>query len=291
MDFVGLIPAAGRATRLAPFRYPKELLPIGYELTPQGGARPRAVAEYGVEAIKAAGIDHLFFVVAPWKLDVVTYFGDGGQFGVSVGYLYQEEARGLPHAVDIAYPWIGGRHVALVLPDTIVTPADALARLRTRYLDTGADLALAVFPTEQSWRLGPVVLSGGKVERVLDKPRGPAPANTWGAAIWGERFAGLLHEGLAPVDPAQAGTAQAGTAQAGTAQAGTAQAGTAQAGTEPVLGMFFDLAVRRGLKAVAVEFPGGSFEDAGTSEGIVRTGLVAPGMAGWPGSERKLNAS
>jgi glucose-1-phosphate thymidylyltransferase len=255
MDFVGLIPAAGRATRLAPFRYPKELLPIGYELTPQGGARPRAVAEYGVEAIKAAGIDHLFFVVAPWKLDVVTYFGDGGQFGVSVGYLYQEEARGLPHAVDIAYPWIGGRHVALVLPDTIVTPADALARLRTRYLDTGADLALAVFPTEQAWRLGPVVMSGGKVERVLDKPRGPAPANTWGAAIWGERFAALLHEGLGDADPAAG---------------------------EPVLGMFFDLAVRRGLKAVAVEFPGGSFEDAGTSEGIVRTGLVAPGIAGWP---------
>ena len=276
MDFVGLIPAAGRATRLAPFRYPKELLPIGYELTPQGGARPRAVAEYGVEAIKAAGIDHMFFVVAPWKLDVVTYFGDGAQFGVSVGYLYQEEARGLPHAVDIAYPWIGGRHVALVLPDTIVTPADALARLRTRYLDTGADLALAVFPTEQAWRLGPVVMSGGKVERVLDKPHGPAPANTWGAAIWGERFAALLHEGLGDADPAAG---------------------------EPVLGMFFDLAVRRGLKAVAVEFPGGSFEDAGTSEGIVRTGLVAPGIAGWPadrpgspgsgwpGSDRKLNVS
>src|SRR5262249_56556728 len=124
----------------------------------------------------------------------------------------------------------------LVLRDTVVTRADALARLRSRYLDTGADLALAVFPPEQSWRLGPVVLSGGKVERVLDKPRGPAPANTWGAAIWGERFAALLHEGLAGADPAAG---------------------------EPVLGMFFDQAGRRGLKAVAVEFPGGSFQDAG----------------------------
>jgi glucose-1-phosphate thymidylyltransferase len=112
-------------------------------------------------------------------------------------------------------------------------------------------------------------MSGGKVERVLDKPSGPAPANTWGAAIWGERFAALLHEGLAQADAVQASTGAA----------------------EPVLGMFFDLAVRRGLTAVAVEFPGGSFEDAGTSEGIVRTGLVAPGMAGWPGSDRRLNAS
>jgi glucose-1-phosphate thymidylyltransferase len=252
VDFVGLIPAAGKATRLAPFRYPKELLPIGYEMTPEGGARPRAVAEYGVEALRAAGIDHMFFVVAPWKLDLVSYFGDGTQLGVSIGYLCQEEARGLPHAIDIARQWTSGRHVALVLPDTIVRPADALAALRTRYLDTGADLALAVFPTDQAWRLGPVVLRGGNVERVLDKPHGPAPANTWGAAIWGERFASLLHERLAQARP--------------------------EAG-EPVLGQFFDLAVRRGLRTVAVEFPGGSFDDAGTCEGIVRCGLAAASPA------------
>ena len=252
MDFVGLIPAAGKATRLAPFRYPKELLPIGYELTPAGGARPRAVAEYGVEAIKAAGIDHLFFVVAPWKLDVVTYFGDGAQFGVSVGYLFQEEARGLPHAVDIAYRWTSGRHVALVLPDTITRPADALAGLKERYVADRADLALAVFPTDQAWRLGPVVARDGVVERVLDKPAGPSPANTWGAAIWGRRFAALVHRELAalPTGPAR----------------------------EPVLGDYFNLAVMEGLRVVAAEFPGGSFEDAGTAEGIVRCGLTVSGV-------------
>jgi glucose-1-phosphate thymidylyltransferase len=259
VDFVGLIPAAGKATRLAPFRYPKELLPIGYELTPDGGARPRAVAEYGVEALRLAGIGHMFFVVAPWKLDVITYFGDGAQLGVSVGYLCQEEARGLPHAIDIAHPWTGGRHVALVLPDTILQPADALAQLRARYLGTGADLALAVFPTDQAWRLGPVVLRGGNVERVLDKPRGPAPANTWGAAIWGERFAGLLHESLAEAGPQEG---------------------------EPVLGHFFDLAVRRGLRVVAAEFPGGSFEDAGTGEGLIRCGLATARAGHLPPPDR-----
>jgi glucose-1-phosphate thymidylyltransferase len=269
VDFVGLIPAAGRATRLAPFRYPKELLPIGYELTPLGGARPRAVAEYGVEAIKAAGIDHLFFVVAPWKLDVVTYFGDGAELGVSIGYLYQEEARGLAHAIDIAYAWTGDRHVALVLPDTITRPADALARLRERYVDTRADLALAVFPTDQAWRLGPVVARDGLVERVLDKPKGPSPANTWGAAIWGERFAGLLHDELARL--------------AGPATVSSTAVSPGAGGGEPVLGDYFDLAVRRGLRVVAVEFPGGSFEDAGTAEGIVRCGLTVSGVTGVSG--------
>jgi glucose-1-phosphate thymidylyltransferase len=279
VDFMGLIPAAGKATRLAPFRYPKELLPIGYELTATGGARPRAVAEYGVEALLAAGIDRMLFVVAPWKLDVVTYFGDGGQLGASIGYLYQEEARGLAHAIDIAHPWSRGRHVALVLPDTIVAPADALAVLRARYADTGADLALAVFPTDQAWRLGPVVARDGVVQRVLDKPNGPAPANTWGAAIWGERFADLLHQGL--------GNGQASNGQASNGQACNGQA----AAGEPVLGDFFDLAVRRGLRVVAAEFPGGSFEDAGTGEGIVRCGRTVSGIRGETAAERRLALS
>ena len=35
-EFVGVLPAAGRGSRLAPLRYPKELLPITYEPAPGG---------------------------------------------------------------------------------------------------------------------------------------------------------------------------------------------------------------------------------------------------------------
>ena len=244
-DFVGVLPAAGRGSRLAPLRYPKELLPISYE--PAGGdgtgVRARAVAEYALAAMAAADVERVLLVVAPWKLDVLNYFGDGSHVGLRIGYLWQEEARGLPYAMDLARPWTRGQHVAFAMPDTITTPTDAVARLRDRYLATGADLALAVFPAAEPERLGPVLLDGERVLRVLDKPDRPPASNTWGAAIWSDAFADLMHEGLSQ-HPA--------------------------GGREPVIGHFFDQAIQEGLKVIGVPITDGSFEDAGTRIGILR---------------------
>lgn len=245
--FVGVVPAAGRGTRLAPLRYPKELLPIAYEPVSGGGVRGRAVAEYAVEAIAGAlappGTARVLFVVAPWKLDVVTYFGDGRHVGVQIGYLYQENAGGLPYALDLAYEWTRGQHVVFAMPDTVFQPRDALAQLREQYLRTGADLALALFPTDEPQRLGPVVTDGDQVRQVLDKVADPPVSNTWGAAIWSDAFADLMRAELS-AHPAGA--------------------------AEPVLGRYFDLAVHSGLRVTATHFPHGSFLDAGTHGGILR---------------------
>lgn len=251
-EFVGLLPAAGRGTRLAPLRYPKELLPISYE--PAGddgsGVRARAVAEYALAAVAGADAERVMLVVAPWKLDVLNYFGDGSHVGLRISYLWQEEARGLPYALDLARSWTRGEHVVFAMPDTIMRPWDALSRLRDAYLAAEADLALAVFPAAEPERLGPVLLDGTRVIRVLDKPADPPAANTWGAAIWSDAFADLLHENL----PQEGPDALSGDGRRG----------------EPVIGHYFDLAVRRGLKVIGVYFPAGSFEDAGTRAGILR---------------------
>ena len=247
-EYVGLLPAAGHGSRLAPLRYPKELLPVVYEphaaSSDADGLRPRAVAEYALDAIATAGVDRLLVVVAPWKLDVVTYFGDGRAFGVNLAYLHQGEARGLACALDLAYPWTRDRHTVFAMPDTVFEPRDALARLRRHYAEHRADLALAVFPTAEPRRLAPVVMRGGRVIRVLDKPRDPPVSNTWGAAVWGPAFARLLNERLRETPGA--------------------------GGAEPVLGEYFDLAIREGLRVTAVEFPDGRFDDLGTFLGIHR---------------------
>lgn len=241
--YVGVLPAGGRGTRLAPMHYPKELLPIVYEPRLGTGVRPRAVAEYALDAIRAAGADQVLVVVAPWKLDVLTYLGDGRQFGSDLSYLYQEQAQGLPHALDLAYPWVRDDHVVFAMPDTITAPGDAIALLRDSYVRAGADLALAVFPTERAHQAGPVVMDGQQVLRVYDKPEQPPVFNTWGAAVWGPKFSALLHNELGRLTDTE---------------------------VEPALGDYFDLAVRSGLTVVARYFPHGSYEDAGTHVGILR---------------------
>ncbi|HZR48572.1 MAG TPA: sugar phosphate nucleotidyltransferase [Streptosporangiaceae bacterium] len=251
--FIGLLPAAGRARRLAPLRYPKELLPISYEHDGTGGMRARAVAEYAIEAIRLAEVVRLLLVVAPWKMDIVSYVGDGRQFGVDVGYLYQQDARGLPPALDLASPWCHGSHTVFALPDTIFEPRDALRTLRALYLDERADLALAIFPTPEPHRLGPVVLDGRRVARVLDKPAVPPAANTWAAGIWNDDFTALLHE----------------------------RATAAEEGREPVLGDVFERAIHEGMRVVGLEFRDGSFTDIGTPDGMRRclAGTRSPVLA------------
>lgn len=257
--FIGLLPAAGRARRLAPLRYPKELLPISYEHDGTGGMRARAVAEYAIEAIRLAEVTRVLLVVAPWKMDIVSYVGDGRQFGVDVSYLYQQDARGLPPALDLAGPWCHGSHTVFALPDTIFEPRDALRTLRALYLDERADLALAIFPTPEPHRLGPVVLDGRRVVRVLDKPAVPPAANTWAAGIWNDDFTALLHDG--------------------------SRASAAEDGREPVLGDVFERAIHEGMRVVGLEFRDGSFTDIGTPDGMLRclAGTRTPALAGQGG--------
>lgn len=243
MEFIGLIPAAGTGRRLAPFRYPKELLPIAYEKIPGSsvGIRPRVVGELSIEALVRAGIRRCLIIVAPWKLEVMTYFGDGAEMGVDIAYVYQETARGLPHAVDLAYGWTTGCHTAFIMPDTYILPSDCLSRLRTFYQSSKADLVLGLFPTNEPERLGPVILEGDRVTAVYDKCAEPPARNTWGVAIWGPAFSELIHSSLPrSVDPMR----------------------------ELVLGNYFQLAVQNGLAVKGMLFEDGAYVDLGTPQGI-----------------------
>jgi glucose-1-phosphate thymidylyltransferase len=52
---LGIIPAAGAATRIQPLAFSKEMLPVGSRLDADGVERPKAVSEYLVERMVLAG--------------------------------------------------------------------------------------------------------------------------------------------------------------------------------------------------------------------------------------------
>lgn len=239
--WTGLVPAGGQGSRLRPFRYAKELLPIAYE-NKNGVVRPRVVAEFSLDALALAGIHRSIVVVAPWKLELAKYLGDGSSFGLSLAYVYQENARGLAVAIDLAFEWIRHHDVIFAMPDTILTPKTCLATARREYTARGTDVMLAVFPTDEADRLGPVEMdSSGAVQRVHDKCDVPPARNTWGAAIWGRRFSSFLHQEL---EDGQSGN------------------------EDRPLGYFFDKAIRNGMNVDGVFFADGSFADVGTPLGL-----------------------
>src|SRR5256885_9366798 len=70
----GIIPAAGRGSRIQPLAFSKELLPVGSCIA-RGQERPRAVSEYLVERMLLAGADKICFVISPYKSDIIDYYG------------------------------------------------------------------------------------------------------------------------------------------------------------------------------------------------------------------------
>lgn len=256
----GIVPAAGAGTRLSPYRGPKELIQIGYRSV-DGQPLPKAAIEHVLTAMRDGGAERALVVLSPAKWDVFRHLGSGGHLGMDLGYLCQEAPLGMPHALDLATPFLADRTVCMGMPDTVVAPGDCFARLFDFHDATGADLSLGVFPAAQPQTLAPVVIEPGshRVLAIVDKPQVPPAANTWGIAVWSPVFTDLLH--------------------------GFVTAALREPGRELLLSDVFVAAMTGGLRVHALAFESGEYYDIGTAAGVVRARArleTADGvLAGW----------
>jgi dTDP-glucose pyrophosphorylase len=170
----GIIPAAGRGSRIQPLAFSKELLPVGSRL--DGAAeRPCAVSEYLVERLILGGADKLCFVISPGKSDILAYFG-AGSAAAPAAYIVQPQPNGLCDAIFRAAPLISqSETVAIGLPDTVWFPSDAL-----RHLPDDA-LAFLLFPVERPELFDAVVTEGDEVREIQVKRKDARSNWIWGA--------------------------------------------------------------------------------------------------------------
>jgi dTDP-glucose pyrophosphorylase len=188
----GIVPAAGRGSRIQPLAFSKELLPVGSRMD-GGMERPCAVSEYLVERMILGGADKICFVISPGKSDIMEYFG-AGYGGASLAYVVQPHPTGLCDAVFQAHPLIAADEAVIVgLPDTVWFPDAALAEL------PGDVLSFLLFPVERPEFFDAVVLAqDGHVREIQVKQKGAASNWIWGAfKMPGEVFAALRRLWLA----------------------------------------------------------------------------------------------
>src|SRR5438309_6775388 len=94
---IGIIPAAGAGQRIQPLGCSKELLPVGSRVV-EGLERPKAVSEYLVERMIAAGAEQIAMVVSAEKTDIMRYYAER-DFTAEIFYVVQRQARGLCDAL------------------------------------------------------------------------------------------------------------------------------------------------------------------------------------------------
>ena len=181
----GIVPAAGRGSRIQPLAFSKELLPVG-SCTSNDTQRPCAVSEYLLERLIRGGADKICFVIGAGKSDILEYFGAAFS-SAELAYVVQPQPAGLCDAIFRASPLIAaGETVAVGLPDTVWFPESGLAAL------PDDELSFLLFPVDRPERFDAVVLD--EQDRVSEvRVKQPNPGTRW---IWGafKMPAAIFHE-------------------------------------------------------------------------------------------------
>lgn len=174
---IGVIPAAGAGQRIQPLGCSKELLPVGSRVI-DGIERPKAISEYLVERMIAAGATQICMVISAEKSDIVRYYAER-QYAAEIFYVVQQQPQGLCDAVFRAEPFVSQHDYVLVgLPDTVWFPENAYHLALNR---GAADVNLVLFPVDHPSMFDAVACDNQNfVQKVEVKV--PTPQSNW---IWG----------------------------------------------------------------------------------------------------------
>ncbi|HEY6252512.1 MAG TPA: sugar phosphate nucleotidyltransferase [Candidatus Angelobacter sp.] len=183
---IGIIPAAGAGERIQPLGCSKELLPVGSR-TVDGLERPKAVSEYLVERMIAAGAHQICMIISAEKSDIVRYYAERN-YAAEIFYVVQQKPQGLCDAIFRAEPFARQHDQVLIgLPDTIWFPENAyLPALEL----VECDCNLVLFPVTNPAHFDAVTCDEqGYVVEVEVKKEGARSQWIWGAlTARGESF-------------------------------------------------------------------------------------------------------
>jgi len=278
MRVIGVIPGGGRGQRLAPLPCSKELLPVGFRATPRG-PRPKVIANYLIDAMREAGVQHVLWLIDRSKADILQYFGSGAELGVQLAYVPTEASLSVVHTLDGARAFVGDAHVLFGFPDIIFEPLYALRSLRQRLLHCRADVvlgALSVPPQQVADRVR--MDADGRALEVRVKPLAGAWPYAWILAAWAPSFTRFLERWLSAHSSLASATPQA-------------------AAQEFYLGQVMQAAIEAGLSIEVETFQFGSFIDVGTAAGYAAASRryaelgLEPGPHATAGEGRTIDAA
>jgi glucose-1-phosphate thymidylyltransferase len=188
METVGLLPCAGKGTRLG-MPFSKEMFPdVHHESY-------RPIIMYTIDAMKRAGIKHIIITVNPNKTDLLNYLGNGKQFGIDLTVCIHPIAKSLPESLNEAYHLIKDKKVVFAMPDTLIEPYDFIKQVLEHHnKNDNSDVTLGCFKTDNPTSVSVVEFEGDLITNVIEKPKETNLENMWGMMVWNPIFSDILNE-------------------------------------------------------------------------------------------------
>ena len=187
-----IIPAAGLGTRFLPLTraVPKEMLPIG------------SVPALQVILDEAfdAGCDEAVVIISHAKELVRTYFSEDPRYASRITWVYQEQQRGLGHAVLQCADVLRDQDPVLVLlGDAVISGCSAAKEMVavSKAHDGASVIGIERVPPEKVSRYGIVKLESGRIVDLVEKPSpeaAPSDLAVAGRYLLDSRIFGFLQD-------------------------------------------------------------------------------------------------
>ena len=165
-----IIPAAGLGTRFLPLTraVPKEMLPIG----------SKPALQVIIDEAFEAGCDEVLVIISHAKELVRKYFSEDPQYAGRIRWVYQEEQRGLGHAVLQCSAAIeqsnnpNNRTILVLLGDAVISGCSAAKEMVALSRANGGASVIGCerVPPEKVSRYGILKVEGGRIVDLVEKP-------------------------------------------------------------------------------------------------------------------------
>lgn len=254
-DLVGVVPAAGTASRLGRLPCSKELLTVGFQKNhTDNQLQPKAVSHCLLERMHRANVSRAYIILRDGKWDIPAYFGDGKFSGIPLAYLMMDLPFGVPYTVNQAFPFIKDSMVIFGFPDIIFQPQNAFKQLLQKQNESKSDIVLGLFSTHPNHK-GDMVTLGqdGKLESIQTNPESMDRGYTWIIAAWTPQFTHFLNDYITSHQ-----------------RSGNENKTDASPFNELFMGDIFQAAIENDLSTEVVYFPEGSFLDIGIPENLIK---------------------
>ena len=190
-DVMGIVIAAGHASRLGGLPFSKELLPVRAANNEDAPTEPVCLCL--LRAMRTAGIRRVIVVARPGKWDLLGFLSDGNQLGLEVAYLLPAVSLGAAHSLELACGFVGPVRVAMGFPDIRFSAEEGFSKLAEVQRSSNADAVIGTFPSAPGQRADRVQVDEHGVVLKIDPAAPPSdPRPSWCLACWTPRFTEFL---------------------------------------------------------------------------------------------------
>lgn len=169
-----LILAGGKGSRLRPFTYeiPKPLIPV----------KSKPLLEHVIKHLSRYGIKDFILSVGYKSEKIISYFGNGKDFGVDIEYVIEKSQLGTAGPLRLARGMLHENFMMLNGDILSKVNVDEFFAHHQRMSGLGTIVLTAV---EDPSKYGVVELSGNRIQKFIEKPKkGDATSNLVSAGIY-----------------------------------------------------------------------------------------------------------